>query len=53
MKTLREKVIEIYTNEKLYRPPSMGYIAKKLGVSKGIVHKYIHELSTGKSLRKV
>lgn len=45
MKTNREKVQEAYQDKKNWKPPSLGWIAKKLGVSKGLVARYVKELS--------
>lgn len=47
MKTTRDRVKELYEDKKLWRPaqpPSIGFIAKKLGKTKGCIHRYVKEL---------
>jgi len=50
-KTTRDKVKEIYENKKYWqpaKPPTMAFIAKKLNLTRGAVHRYVKGFSTGK-----
>lgn len=44
MTTNRQKVQEVYQNKAYWKPPSLMWIAKKLGISKALVARYVKEL---------
>lgn len=49
--TTREKVKEIFFDKKYWqpaKPPTMAFIAKKLNLTRGAVHRYVKEFSTVK-----
>jgi len=45
--TTRDKVKKIYEDKKYWqpaKPPSIGFIARKLKKTKGCIHRYVKEL---------